>query len=401
VNIHEYQAKELLRSYGVPIPPGEVAYSDRAAARVAEDIGGSRWVVKAQIHAGGRGKAGGVRIASSLPELRELTDSMIGRRLATEQTDETGRLVQRVLIERTCRIDREFYLGLTVDRATQRVTVIASADGGVDIEEVARSHRERIHTEVVDPATGLLDFQCRKLATAIGLAHRMSPFVKAVKRLYALFLEKDALLLEINPLVVTEDGDFLALDCKISFDDNALFRQGEVAELRDFDEEDAKEVEASGHGLNYIALDGQVGCIVNGAGLAMATMDAIVLHGARPANFLDVGGGASPEKVANAFRIVLEDPNVRVIFVNIFAGINRCDWIATGIVQATKTQEIEVPIVVRLAGTNVEEGRAILAESGLALVIAEDLDDGARKAAAALAALEAGYEGVPEGVLTS
>jgi malate-CoA ligase subunit beta len=401
VNIHEYQAKELLRSYGVPIPPGEVAYSDRAAARVAEDIGGSRWVVKAQIHAGGRGKAGGVRIASSLPELRELTDSMIGRRLATEQTDETGRLVQRVLIERACRIDREFYLGLTVDRATQRVTVIASADGGVDIEEVARSHRERIHTEVVDPATGLLDFQCRKLATAIGLAHRMSPFVKAVKRLYALFLEKDALLLEINPLVVTEDGDFLALDCKISFDDNALFRQGEVAELRDFDEEDAKEVEASGHGLNYIALDGQVGCIVNGAGLAMATMDAIVLHGARPANFLDVGGGASPEKVANAFRIVLEDPNVRVIFVNIFAGINRCDWIATGIVQATKTQEIEVPIVVRLAGTNVEEGRAILAESGLALVIAEDLDDGARKAAAALAALEAGYEGVPEGVLTS
>jgi len=398
VNIHEYQAKELLRSYGVPVPPGEVAYSDRAAARVAEDIGGSRWVVKAQIHAGGRGKAGGVKLASSVPELRELTDTMIGIRLATAQTGETGQLVQRVLVERACRIDREFYLGLTIDRASQRVTVIASAEGGVDIEEVARDHRERIHTEVVDPATGLLDFQCRKLATATGLAHRMSAFVKLVKRLYALFLEKDALLLEINPLVVTEDGDFLALDCKISFDDNALFRQGEVAELRDFDEEDTKEVDASGHGLNYIALDGQVGCIVNGAGLAMATMDAIVLHGARPANFLDVGGGASPEKVANAFRIVLEDPNVRVIFVNIFAGINRCDWIATGIVQATKTQEIQVPIVVRLAGTNVEEGRVILAESGLALVIAEDLDDGARKAAAALAALEAGYEGVPDGL---
>jgi succinyl-CoA synthetase beta subunit len=366
---------------------------------VAEDIGGSRWVVKAQIHAGGRGKAGGVRIASSLPDLRELTDSMLGTRLATAQTGSDGQLVQRVLIERACRIDREFYLGLTVDRASQRVTLIASADGGVDIEEVAKAHRDRIHTEIVDPATGLLDFQCRKLATAIGLAHRMSPFVKLVKRLYALFLEKDALLLEINPLVVTDDGDFLALDCKISFDDNALFRQGEVAELRDFDEEDPKEVEASGHGLNYIALDGQVGCIVNGAGLAMATMDAIVLNGARPANFLDVGGGASPEKVANAFRIVLEDPSVRVIFVNIFAGINRCDWIATGIVQATQTQAIEVPIVVRLAGTNVEEGRRILEESGLALVIADDLDDGARKAAAALTALEAGYDGVPEGVL--
>ena len=398
MNIHEYQAKELLRAYGIPVPPGEVVYSERAAARVAEDIGGSRWVVKAQVHAGARGKAGGVRMASSLAELRELTDGMIGSRLVTEQTGEGGQLVQRVLIERACRVDREFYLGLTIDRASQRITVIASADGGVNIEEVAREHPERIHAEVVDPATGLLDFQCRKLAAAIGLAHRRSPFVKLVKRLERLFNDKDALLLEINPLVVTEDGDFLALDCKIGFDDNALFRQGEVAELRDFDEEDPKEVEAYGHGLNYIALDGQVGCIVNGAGLALATMDAIVLHGARPANFLDVGGGASPEKVANAFRIVLEDPNVRAIFVNIFAGINRCDWIATGIVQATRTQEIEVPIVVRLAGTNVEEGRAILGESGLAFVLAEDLDDGARKSAAAIAALEAGYDGVPTGM---
>jgi succinyl-CoA synthetase beta subunit/malate-CoA ligase subunit beta len=399
VNIHEYQAKELLRAYGIAVPPGEVAYSDRGAARVAEDVGGSRWVVKAQVHAGGRGKAGGVRIASSLARLRELTDAMIGTRLVTEQTGPEGRLVQRVLVERACRVDRELYVGLTVDRATQRITVIASADGGVDIEDVAREHPDRIHTEVVDPATGLLDFQCRKLATAIGLSHRTSAFVKLVKRLERLFVDKDALLLEINPLVVTDDGDLLALDCKLGFDDNALFRQGGVAELRDFDEEDPKEVDASGHGLNYIALDGQVGCIVNGAGLAMATMDAIVLHGARPANFLDVGGGASAEKVANAFRIVLADPNVRVIFVNIFAGINRCDWIATGVVEATRRQEIDVPIVVRLAGTNVEEGRRILEESGLALVIAEDLDDGARKAAAALAALEAGYAGVPEGVL--
>lgn len=398
MNIHEYQAKELLRAYGIPVPPGEVVYSDRAAARVAEEIGGNRWVVKAQIHAGGRGKAGGVRIASSREELRELTDRMIGSRLVTEQTGPEGRLVQRVLIERACRVDREWYLGMTVDRATQRVAVIASADGGVDIEEVARAHPERIHTEIVDPATGLLDFQCRKLAMAIGLQHRMAPFVRLLQRLYRLVCEKDALLAEINPLVETEDGDLLALDAKLSFDDHALFRHGDIAELRDFDEEDPKEVEAHGHGLSYVALDGQVGCIVNGAGLAMATMDAIVLHGARPANFLDVGGGASPEKVANAFRIVLEDPNVRVILVNIFAGINRCDWIAEGVVRATRSQEIEAPIVVRLAGTNVEEGRRILEESGLDLILAEDLDDGARKAVAALRAVEAGYEPVPQGV---
>jgi succinyl-CoA synthetase beta subunit len=384
MNIHEYQAKELLKSYGIPVPPGEVAYSDKAAARVAEDIGGQRWVVKAQVHAGGRGKAGGVKLADSLQQLREITDRMLGTRLVTEQTEAEGAPVQRVLIERACRIDREIFLGLTIDRVTQRITVIASADGGVNIEEVAREHPERIHTEIVDPATGLLDFQCRKLATAIGLQHRMSPFTKILRRLYRLFRDKDALLAEINPLVLTDDGDLIALDCKLSFDDNALFRQLEIAELRDFDEEDPKEVEASGHGLNYIALDGQVGCIVNGAGLAMATMDAIVLHGARPANFLDVGGGASPEKVSNAFRIVLEDPNVRVIFVNIFAGINRCDWIAEGVVQATRDQRIEVPVVVRLAGTNVDEGRRILHESGLSLIIAEDLDDGAAKAVAAL-----------------
>lgn len=398
MNIHEYQAKELLRAYGIPVPPGEVAYSDRAAARVAEEIGGNRWVVKAQIHAGGRGKAGGVRIASSREELREIVDRMIGSRLITEQTGPEGQLVQRVLVERACRVDREWYLGMTIDRASQRIAVIASADGGVDIEEVAREHPERIHTEIVDPATGLLDFQCRKLAMAIGLQHRMAPFVRLLKRLYRLMCDKDALLVEINPLVETEDGDLLALDAKLSFDDNALFRQGEIAELRDFDEEDPKEVEAHGHGLSYIALDGQVGCIVNGAGLAMATMDAIVLHGARPANFLDVGGGASPEKVANAFRIVRADPNVRVILVNVFAGINRCDWIAEGVVRAARSQGVDVPIVVRLAGTNVEEGRRILAESGLDLIVAEDLDDGARKAVAALRAVEAGYEPVPQGV---
>lgn len=398
MNIHEYQAKELLKTYGIAVPPGEVAYSDRAAARVAEDIGGQRWVVKAQVHAGARGKAGGVKLVSSIQDLKEATDRMIGSRLVTEQTGPQGQLIQRVLVERACRIDREIYLGMTIDRVSQRITVIASADGGINIEEVAREHPERIHTEIVDPATGLLDFQCRKLGAAIGLSDRMSPFTKIVGRLYQLFRDKDATLAEINPLVVTDDGDLLALDCKLSFDDNALFRHGDIAELRDFDEEDPKEVEAHGHGLNYIALDGQVGCIVNGAGLALATMDAIVLHGARPANFLDVGGGASAEKVSNAFRIVLEDPNVRVIFVNIFAGINRCDWVADGIVQATIAQEIEAPIVVRLAGTNVEQGRRILEASGLELVIAEDLNDGARMTVAALLAVEAGYQAVPEGV---
>jgi succinyl-CoA synthetase beta subunit len=384
VNIHEYQAKELLKSYGIPVPKGEVVYSDKGAARVAEDIGGQAWVVKAQVHAGGRGKAGGVKIATTIPQLREITDRMIGQRLVTFQTGPKGALVQRVLVERACRIERELYLGMVVDRTSQRITVIASADGGVDVEEVARDHPERIHKEVVDPATGLLDFQCRKLATAIGLGGRLSPVVKIMRALYKCFTDKDALLAEINPLVVTDDGDIIALDCKMTFDDNSLFRQGGVAELRDFDEEDPKEVEASGHGLNYIALDGQVGCIVNGAGLAMATMDAITLHGGRPANFLDVGGGASPEKVANAFRIVLEDPNVRVILVNIFAGINRCDWIAEGIVRATKDLDVQAPIVVRLAGTRVDEGREILNDSGLSLILAEDLDDAASKAAGAL-----------------
>ena len=384
MNIHEYQAKELLRTYGVPVPPGEVVYSEKAAARVAEEIGGTRWVVKAQIHAGGRFKGGGVKLAGTPEKVAEIADRLIGSRLVTGQTTEEGQFVQRVLVERASRIDREFYLSLFVDRVSQRIVVIASAEGGVDIEEVAATRPEAIHKEYVDPGVGLLDFQCRKVATAIGLANRAAPFTRLLKRMYRLFRDKDCLLLEINPFIVTEDGDLMALDCKMSFDDNALFRQGGIVELRDFDEEDPKEVEASGHELNYIALDGTVGCIVNGAGLAMATMDAIVLHGGRPANFLDVGGGASAEKVASAFRIVLKDPNVKAILVNIFAGINRCDWIAQGVVQATRDQQIAVPIVVRLAGTNVAEGRKILDESGLALIQAEDLDDAAAKAVALL-----------------
>jgi len=340
--------------------------------------------VKAQIHAGGRGKAGGVKLADSPQRVAELADQMIGTTLVTAQTGPAGKRVQRVLVERASRIEREFYLSMIVDRTSQRIVVIASAEGGVEIEEVAAANPGAIHKEEVDPGVGLLDFQCRKIATAIGLASRAAPFTRLLKRIYRLFRDKDCLLLEINPFIETEDGDLMALDAKMSFDDNSLFRRGDVAELRDFDEEDPKEVDAGGHGLNYIALDGTVGCIVNGAGLAMATMDAIVLHGGRPANFLDVGGGASPEKVANAFRIVMQDPNVRTILVNIFAGINRCDWIAQGVVQATRDQAITVPVVVRLAGTNVDEGRAILDASGLDLIQAEDLDDAASKAVAAV-----------------
>jgi succinyl-CoA synthetase beta subunit len=384
MNIHEYQAKELLRSYRVPTPRGEVIYTSRAAARVAEELGGSRWVVKAQIHAGGRGKAGGVKIASTPTETTEIADRMLGSTLVTDQTGSRGQVVSRLLVERAARIEREFYLSLVVDRDSQRIVVIASAEGGVDIEDVAAAHPGAIHKEYVDPGVGLLDFQCRKVATAIGLGNRTTSFTRLLRRIYRLFRDKDCLLLEINPFIETEDGELVALDCKMSFDDNALFRQGRVVELRDFDEEDPKEVEATGHGLNYIALDGSVGCIVNGAGLAMGTMDAIVHHGGSPANFLDVGGGASPEKIANAFRIVLKDPNVRAILVNIFAGINRCDWIAQGVVQATRDQEIRVPVIVRLAGTNVEEGRRILDESGLTLIQAEDLDDAASKAVAAV-----------------
>ncbi|HEX7246721.1 MAG TPA: ADP-forming succinate--CoA ligase subunit beta [Actinomycetota bacterium] len=388
MNIHEYQAKALLRRYRVTTPRGEVVYTSKAAARVAEELGGQRWVVKAQIHAGGRGKAGGVKIGNSPAKIAELADQMLGSTLVTDQTGPAGQTVSRVLVERASRIEREFYLSMVVDRDSQRIVVVASAEGGVDIESVAQSDPDAIHKEYIDPGVGLVDFQCRKVATAIGLGKKTTSFTRLLKRMYRLFRDLDCLMLEVNPFIETEDGELVALDAKMSFDDNALFRQGDVVELRDFDEEDPKEVEATGHGLNYIALDGTVGCIVNGAGLAMGTMDAIAHHGGRPANFLDVGGGASPEKIANAFRIVLKDPNVKAILVNIFAGINRCDWIATGVVQATRDQEIGVPVIVRLAGTNVAEGRAILEQSGLELIQAADLDDAAAKAVAAAASRE-------------
>jgi succinyl-CoA synthetase beta subunit/malate-CoA ligase subunit beta len=388
VNIHEYQAKELLKSYGVAVPNGAVAYSDAQAASVAEQIGGERWVVKAQIHAGGRGKAGGVKIANSIEEVRQIADAMLGTRLVTHQTGPAGSLVQRIWIEEASTIRKEYYLGFVIDRGCQRITLVASSEGGMEIEEVAKTAPERIVKEVIDPAIGLLDFQCRKVATAIGLKGRMmQPAVRLMKAVYRLMRDNDALQAEINPLALVKAGDeerLMVLDAKFNFDDNALYRQPAITEMRDLAEEDPKEVEASSHGLNYIALDGNIGCIVNGAGLAMASMDAITLHGGTPANFLDVGGGASPEKVTNACRIVLEDPNVNAILVNIFAGINRCDWIAKGLIQACRSLDIRVPLVVRLAGTNVEEGRKILAESGLSFITAENLDDAAAKAVAAV-----------------
>jgi succinyl-CoA synthetase beta subunit len=387
LNIHEYQTKELLRGYGVAVPDGRVTHNVDNAVAIAEDLGGKRWVVKAQIHAGGRGKGGGVKVAASLDEVRQFTDEMIGMQLVTPQTGEQGRLVQRVLVEQACDIKKEYYLGLVIDRATQRITVIASASGGMNIEEVAKTDPDRVIREAVDPAIGLAGFQCRKIAAKIGLrGQQISEAAKLMQALYKCFREKDALLAEINPLAELGDGKLMALDAKMSFDSNAMYRRPTITELRDFDEEDSKEVEASGHGLNYIALDGNVGCIVNGAGLAMATMDSISFHGGKPANFLDVGGGASPEKVGNAFRIVLQDPNVKIILVNIFAGINRCDWIAEGLVQAMRDQDISVPIVVRLAGTNVEKGAPILEASGFPFIMADNLDDASTKVMATLEA---------------
>jgi succinyl-CoA synthetase beta subunit len=385
LNIHEYQTKELLRGYGVAVPDGRVAHNVDNAATIAEELGGERWVVKAQIHAGGRGKGGGVKVASSIDEVKQFTDEMIGSHLVTPQTGAEGRLVQRVLIEQACNINKEFYLGMVIDRATQRITVIASASGGMNIEEVAKTDPDRVIREAVDPAIGLAGFQCRKIAARMGFTGKqIGEAAKIMQSLYRAFRDKDALLAEINPLADINDGHLMALDAKMSFDSNAMYRRPDITELRDFDEEDPKEVEASGHGLNYIALDGNVGCIVNGAGLAMATMDAISFHNGKPANFLDVGGGASPEKVGNAFRIVLQDPNVKAILVNIFAGINRCDWIAEGLVQAMRDLHIQVPIVVRLAGTNVEKGAPILEASGFPFIMANNLDDAATKVVAAL-----------------
>ncbi|WP_027954192.1 MULTISPECIES: ADP-forming succinate--CoA ligase subunit beta [Halobacillus] len=380
MNIHEYQGKQIMRDFGVSVPNGYVAYTVDEAVEAAEKLGSSVTVVKAQIHAGGRGKAGGVKIAKNLDEVRTYADEILGSTLVTHQTGPEGKEVKRLLIEEGCDIQSEYYVGLVLDRATSRVTMMASEEGGTEIEEVASETPEKIFKEVIDPVTGLTPFQARRLAFNINIPKEaVGKAVKFMLGLYDVFVKKDCSVAEINPLVTTGDGDVLALDTKLNFDDNALFRQKDIMELRDLDEEDPKEVEASKYDLSYIALDGNIGCMVNGAGLAMATMDTIKHYSGDPANFLDVGGGATTEKVTEAFKIILSDDNVKGIFVNIFGGIMKCDVIAEGVVEATKQIGLTLPLVVRLEGTNVEDGKKILDESGLNITSADSMAEGAQK----------------------
>jgi malate-CoA ligase subunit beta len=387
VDIHEYQAKELLAGFGVAIPRGGVAYSPEQAVYRASEIGGVRWAVKAQIHSGARGKAGGIKLCSNEDEVRTASKALLGKRLVTHQTGPEGRTVHRLYVEAAVPIEREIYLGFVLDRKSERVMIVASAQGGVEIEEISEKSPEAIIRSTVEPAVGLTAFQAREIAFALGLdAAQVTRAVTTLLGCYRAFRDLDATMVEINPLVATTDGQLLALDCKMTFDDNALFRRPNVSELRDYAEEDPRESQAAEYGINYVALDGEIGCIVNGAGLAMGTMDLIQHAGSSPANFLDVGGGASPEKVCNAFRLVLADPKVRAVLVNIFAGINRCDWVAQGVVNAVKELRPTVPLVVRLAGTNVEEGKRILRESGLDLVTADTLTEAAEKVVAVLKA---------------
>jgi malate-CoA ligase subunit beta len=387
VDIHEYQAKELLAGFGVAIPRGGVAYSPEQAVYRASEIGGVRWAVKAQIHSGARGKAGGIKLCSNEDEVRTASKALLGKRLVTHQTGPEGRTVHRLYVEAAVPIEREIYLGFVLDRKSERVMIVASAQGGVEIEEISEKSPEAIIRSTVEPAVGLTAFQAREIAFALGLdAAQVTRAVTTLLGCYRAFRDLDATMVEINPLVTTTDGQLLALDCKMTFDDNALFRRPNVSELRDYAEEDPRESQAAEYGINYVALDGEIGCIVNGAGLAMGTMDLIQHAGSSPANFLDVGGGASPEKVCNAFRLVLADPKVRAVLVNIFAGINRCDWVAQGVVNAVKELKPTVPLVVRLAGTNVEEGKRILRESGLDLVTADTLTEAAEKVVAVLKA---------------
>ena len=383
MNIHEYQAKHLLAKYGVATPKGGIAYTPDEAVKVAQTLGGPVYVVKAQIHAGGRGKAGGVKVVKSTDDVREKFKAMMGMTLVTHQTGPDGKEVKRIYIEDGCDIKRELYLGMLIDRSTSRVTIIASTEGGMDIEEVAAHTPEKILSFAIDPVTGLQGFHARKVAFALGLeGDQIKSCAKFVSALYKAFLETDASMVEINPLVVTGKGDVIALDAKMNFDDNALFRHPDIEDLRDADEEDPAELEAAKHSLNYIRLDGRIGCMVNGAGLAMATMDIIKLYGSSPANFLDVGGGATRERVTAAFKIILRDPNVEAILVNIFGGIMRCDIIAEGIVAAAREVSLHVPLVVRLEGTNVELGKKILRESGLPIISADNLADAAEKVVA-------------------
>jgi succinyl-CoA synthetase beta subunit len=380
MNIHEYQAKAVLRDFGVPVPRGIAAFTPEEAAKAASDLGGPVWVVKAQIHAGGRGKAGGVKVVKSIDDVRAQAQRLLGSVLVTHQTGPHGKQVNRLYIEDGSLIDREFYLSALVDRETARIAFVVSTEGGMDIEEVAKSHPERIMTFSVDPATGIMPHHGRRVAQALGLTGELAKKTEAlVAKLYAAFVAKDMSMLEINPLVVTKGNDLICLDAKIGFDDNALYRHPDIVGLRDLTEEDAKEIEASKYDLNYVALDGTIGCMVNGAGLAMATMDIIKLYGEAPANFLDVGGGATAEKVAAAFKIITSDPKVKGILVNIFGGIMKCDIIAAGVVAAVKEVGLQVPLVVRLEGTNVELGKTIISASGLNVIAADDLDDAAQK----------------------
>ena len=380
MKIHEYQAKELLQRFGVPTPAGKMVTSAEQAYEAAKSLGSTPCVVKAQIHAGGRGKGGGVKVVQSFEEVRQRASEMLGMMLRTHQTGPEGQEVKRLLVEEGIAIEKELYLGLVLDRSQKRLVMMASSEGGMDIEEVAAKSPDRIHKVTIDPVAGLMPYQVRELVFAMGLKPALvGKAVKLCTALYRAYVETDATIVEINPLIITKDNDLLALDAKMNFDDNALYRRPEVVELRDFDEEDPKEIEAKRYDLSYIALDGNVGCMVNGAGLAMATMDIIKHCGGEPANFLDVGGGADAEKVAAAFSIILRDPKVRAVLVNIFGGIMKCDVIAAGIIQATKELGVSVPVVVRLEGTNVDLGKKMLAESGLQLVSADDMLDAAQK----------------------
>jgi succinyl-CoA synthetase beta subunit len=386
MNLHEYQSKRLFAEYGIPVPRGIAAKSPNTAVDAAKKLGGDLWVVKAQVHAGGRGKAGGVKLARTSAEVHRYAEAMLGSRLVTHQSGPDGLPVNIVYIEEGSEIERELYLSMLVDREVSRVAFIASAAGGMDIEQVAAETPEKIFTIAIAPDAGLQDYQARQLAFGLELDKKqMRQFGNLIKRMYQLYLECDASLVEVNPLIVTKSGDVLALDAKINIETNALYRQPKLVELRDITQEDDKEREAAAHDLNYVSLDGDIACMVNGAGLAMATMDLIKLHGGEPANFLDVGGGATKDRVAEAFKLILSNENVATILVNIFGGIVRCDLIAEGIIAAVKEVGVSVPVVVRLEGTNVDQGRELLANSGLDIISADDLTDAARKAVAAAA----------------
>ncbi|HJT03889.1 MAG TPA: malate--CoA ligase subunit beta [Pseudonocardiaceae bacterium] len=388
MDIHEYQAKEILARFDVPIPRGGLAYSPEQASYRCTEIGGSAWVVKAQIHAGGRGEAGGVKVCHSDREVQDVANGMFGRRLVTKQSGPRGKLIYRVYVEEATEIARELYFGIVLDRRIERVCIIASPDGGVEIEELVRSKPESLIRTTIEPAVGFLEFQAREIAFALDLPPTLTAQASRVfRRAYRAFRDLDAIMLEINPLVVTTKGSMLALDAKMSFDDNALFRHLEISELRDRSQEDTRESHAADRGLAYVGLDGNIGCMINGAGLAMATMDMIKLAGGEPANFLDIGGGASPERVLKAFRAVLHDKNVEAMLINIFAGINRCDWVAQGIIDAFKELDVKIPVVVRLAGTHVEQGQTMLRNSGLPIITADTLAEAAQKAVAVVSAV--------------